>query len=70
MDRNMIADIRSFAAEQRASFAMCAIDDDFDRKAAPLFDREFMNALYAYGERKGLSESGCLGTADRGRSGE
>jgi len=60
MDRIMVRDMRAFAASHRIHFAMCAIDDDFVYPTSPLFDRKFMNALYAYGEHKGSVEQGCL----------
>jgi hypothetical protein len=63
MDRDMAEDIRVFAAERQAQFAMCAIEDDFTEAPAPLFNRHFMNALYAYGERKGMQADGCLSPA-------
>lgn len=63
MDRDMAEDIRVFAAQRDAQFAMCAIEDDFVAVPAPLFDRKFMNALYAYGERKGMQADGCLSPA-------
>ena len=60
MDRIMVRDMRAFAEERQVGFAMCAIGNDFEYPPSPLFDNKFMNALYAYGARKGAEQRGCL----------
>lgn len=60
MDRVMIAGMRAFAASRGIGFALCAVGDDFVYPETALFDRQFMNALYAYGERQGANSQGCL----------
>lgn len=59
-DRTNVADLRSFAHEQKIGFTVCSIQRPTARDDAPLFDTTHMRELYAMGEQEAVSAAGCL----------
>jgi hypothetical protein len=60
MDRNDIADMRTFAKDNDFGFSMCAIDKRFTQTSKKLFEPTFMKALFDFGVRVGKNPQDCL----------